>query len=314
MNESHENTPCIETNNFISACQKSYHKCIEVVEHTLTISDITATMRLHHLKFDANGQPMIESLAEVLYEHIIDYCLASRCRPSILTSQQSAKYTKEARKLFIHPPATDDDPDQTGEAGEMLLYFLVESVLGAPQVVSKMELKTNSNDEVKGSDGIHMRWDKDDQVVDVFFGEAKLYQDSSKAIAAAIKSVENFHEEGMRPHEFKMVTKHFKYADDDVRTAVSKLLDSGVPSPDVRINHACLIGYNWPEYGKLPKLAVKELTKEFQRNYLQDGKRLRALLQNRFKEFKHKHLRFEVFFLPFPKVQDFRDAFNKALD
>jgi hypothetical protein len=299
---------------FISASHDNYKKCIDVIDHEHTVAGVKAVMRLHHLKFDANGKPMIEALAEVLYNHIIDYCIASRNRSSFLSAQESAKFTKEARKLFIHPPATEDDPDRTGEAGEMLLYFLMESVLGAPQVVSKMELKTNHKDEVKGSDGIHMRWNQEDEVVDIFFGEAKLIQDSSQAIASAIKSIESFHDSDMRRHEFSMVTKHFKYADENVKTAVTNLLADGVPSSDVRINHACLIGYNWAEYGKLPQVAVSKLTEEFKNQYLADSTRLHTLLQKRFDSFKHKHLLFDVFFLPFPSVQDFRDAFNSALN
>lgn len=301
-------------NNFLSACQNSYNKCIDVVEHQHSITGIEATMRLHHLKFDGNGQPMIEVLACTLYRHIIDYCLAVQNRITPLTSKEAARLTKEARKLFIHPTNTPDNPDTTGEAGEILLYFLLESVLGVPQVVAKMELKTNPNDELKGSDGIHMCWNEKDKLVDLFFGEAKLYQDVGGAITAALESIDKFHDNGMHQHEFSMVTKHFKYADANVKKAVTQLLELGVPTGDIRINHACLIGYNWKEYGRIPKMAVAALTDEFRKRYLADSQNLHALLQKRFNTFQKTHLRFEVFFIPFPTVQEFRDAFNKALD
>lgn len=306
--------PFTQLDGFLSACKKNYDKCIDVVEHADVVNGITATTRLHHLKFDANDKPMIAALAEVLYEHIIDYCLAARNRSASLSTKESTNLTKEARKLFIHPPATVDDPDQTGEAGEALLYFLLESVLGAPQVVAKMELKTNHNDEVKGSDGIHMSWNEDDQLVDLFFGEAKLYQDIGAAITAMLKSIDAFHTNDMCRHEFKLATKHFKYADKKVQEAVTELLGSGVPSGEVRINHACLIGYNWAEYEKLSSTAGTKLMEDFRQRYKDDSVRLHKLLQERFDKFNHKHLRFEVFYVPFPTVQEFRDAFNKALD
>lgn len=301
-------------NSFLSACQDSYKKCIDVVEHQHSITGIEATMRLHHLKFDGNGQPMIAALAEALYSHIIDYCLAVQSRTTPLTPKEAAKLTKEARKLFIHPTSTPANPDTTGEAGEILLYFLLESVLGVPQVVAKMELKTNPNDELKGSDGIHMCWNAKDNLVDLFFGEAKLYQDVGSAITSALKSIDSFHDNDMHQHEFTMVTKHFKYADENVKSAVTRLLESGAPTGDIRINHACLIGYDWIEYGNLPKVAVATLTDEFRKRYLADSKKLHEHLQKRFAKFQKKHLRFEVFFIPFPAVQEFRDAFNKALD
>lgn len=271
-------------------------------------------MRLHHLKFDGNGQPMVKALAETLYQHIIDYCLAVQNRATPLTPQESARLTKEARKLFIHPASTPENPDTTGEAGEILLYFLLESVLGVPQVVAKMELKTNPNDELKGSDGIHMCWNEKDKLVDLFFGEAKLYQDVGGAITSALKSIDTFHNNGMLQHEFSMVTKHFKHADVSVKQAVAQLLELGAPTGDIRINHACLIGYNWKEYGNLPKMAAAALTDEFRKRYLADSQNLHNLLQKRFNTLQQTDLRFEVFFIPFPTVQEFRDAFNKALD
>jgi hypothetical protein len=301
-------------NSFLSASQQSYNKCIDVVEHQHSISGVEATMRLHHLKFDGNGQPMIAALAETLYHHIIDYCLAVQNRTTPLTSKEAVKLTKEARKLFIHPTNTPANPDTTGEAGEVLLYFILESVLGVPQVVAKMELKTNPNDELKGSDGIHMCWNEKDKLVDLFFGEAKLYQDVGSAITSALKSIDTFHDNGMHQHEFSMVTKHFKYADANVKNAVAQLLEFGAPTGDIRINHACLIGYDWKEYGSLPKMASVALTDEFRKRYLADSKNLHEHLQKRFDKFQKKHLRFEVFFIPFPSVQEFRDAFNKALD
>lgn len=89
--------PLSVLNSYISACQKSYSKCIDVVEHQHSIIGIEATMRLHHLKFDGNGLPMIEALAQTLYQHIIDYCLNVKNRSTPLTLQEAAKLTKEAR-------------------------------------------------------------------------------------------------------------------------------------------------------------------------------------------------------------------------
>ncbi|MDD2774662.1 MAG: DUF1837 domain-containing protein [Gallionella sp.] len=306
--------PLVELNSFLSACRKSYDKCIDFVKHTDSINGITATTRLHHLKFDGNGKPMISALAETLYEHIIEYCISTQNRPSPLTPKDATKLTREARNLFIHPESTEDDPDQTGEAGEALLYFLLESVLGVPQIVAKMELKTNKNDEVKGSDGIHMCWNESEQLVDLYFGEAKLYQNMDAAITSMLKSVASFHEKNMCRHEFKLATKHFKYANPRVQEAVKDLLGSGVPSGGVRINHACLVGYNWDEYKNSTLLPISQLTSEFREKYKIDSPRIHKSLQSKFDKFERKHLRFEIFFLPFPTVQEFRNAFNAALD
>jgi len=302
-------------NQHISADSSDYDDCLGVVEHDYCIDGINAQIRMHYIRFDGNGQPMVKALANMLYTHIIDYCIASRNRQDPLTTKQSAKLIKQARDLFRHPKVTDGSPDKTGEAGELLLYFLIESVLKAPQVVSKMELKTNHNDEVKGSDGIHARFNQETGMVDFFFGESKLYKESSSAIAEAIKSVDQFHKIEMYKHEFTMVTKHFKYADNETQKAISSLVVHGEPGPSVCINHACLIGYDFKGYKMLPNTgAPNEMLEQFLVEFIRDGKRLTNLIQKRFNEFDKKYIKFEVFFLPFPSVVEFRNAFNEALD
>lgn len=291
-----------------------YKSCIDVVEHDLEITGVKASIRLHYLKFDGNGRPMVKALAEMLYGNILHYCIASKNRPEMLTGQQAARLIKEARSLFRHPPVSEQDPDGTGEAGELLLYFLAESVLGAPQLVSKMELKTNHKDEVKGSDGIHAKWNEEDNLLDIYFGESKLYKSASSAIAAAIKSIEEFHSVEMYKHEFSMVTKHFKYSREEIKAGIARLIVHGEPGAGARVNHACLIGYDFAGYSGCAGKHGSDLLKYFEGEFLKDGSRLVALLQKRLDKFSNKHLVFEVFFLPFPSVVDFRNAFNAALD
>lgn len=110
-------SPLHDLDKFLSAAREKYDKCIDVIEHKETIKGISVTTRLHHLKFSGNGQPVIDVLAEYLYQQIIDYCLAMKNRPARMTTTQAAMFTKEARRLFINPTPKSDDPDQTGEAG-----------------------------------------------------------------------------------------------------------------------------------------------------------------------------------------------------
>lgn len=299
---------------YLSACRVKLGECIDVVTHQETIQGVRATTRLHHIKFDGNGRPMIKALAECLYQHIEDYCIAARNRQEPLSNQDHARLVKEARKYFVHPPATPADPDQTGEAGECLLYMLMEVVLQAPQVVAKMELKTNPNDEVKGSDGIHMAWNDADNVVEIYFGEAKLHKGISGGLSSAFESIEAFHAERMDRHEFAMATKHFKYVDAKLQKAVEDLLRDGVPKSGVRIKHAILIGYNWQHYRANSALTGQALADDFRQRYVADARRIHDLIQTRFDGFSKKEIEFEVFFVPFESVQDLRDAFNEALD
>jgi hypothetical protein len=298
----------------ISVDSPDFSNCINVVEHDLDVKGIDTTIRFHYLKFDGNKKPMVKALADTLYAYIIDYCLSAKNRNENLTTRQSTLLTKEARSLFRHPEISDNSPDKTGEAGETLLYFLMEAVLKAPQMVSKMELKTNHKDEVKGSDGIHARWNSDLEMVDFYFGESKLYKKVSDALTSALKSVNDFHDVKMYEHEFNMVTKHFKYADEEVKREISQLFINGNPGPNVRINHACLIGYDYTGYDDVFSEPHNKLEEKFEYELLISGLNIIEKLQKKFDTFERKHLVFDVFFLPFPSVVEFRNAFNNALD
>lgn len=302
-----------QLNQWIAVEEPDFSQCIDVVESSHEISGISATVRLHCLKFNANGEPMVDALANKLYDYIIDYCLSAKDRAEPLTNRQAANLTKQARQLFRRPEITDASPDRTGEAGEVLLFFLIEAVLRAPQVVAKMELKTNHNDEVKGSDGIHAKWNEEEEIVEFFFGESKLRKSASKAISSLIDSINGFHEVKMYEHEFNIVTKHFKYAHQSIKSAIEGMIINGEPGDSVRINHACLIGYDFSGYSSAEGKSRQELKDDFCKKLLKHSDSLVESLQRHFDEFEKKQLVFEVFFLPFPSVDEFRNSFNRAL-
>lgn len=98
-----------------------------------------------------------------------------------------------------------------------------------------------------------------------------------------------------------------------MREEILRLLDRKRPGGDCRINHACLVGYDWDAYKKLDVLETTRLTASFRERYLADLPRLTRLVGRRFGAFANRRLRFEIFVLPFPTVQSFRDAFNRAV-
>lgn len=93
-------------------------------------------------------------------------------------------------------------PETTsGEGGEVILYSLLEGHLGAPKILSKMELKTSSDHYVHGSDGVHLLR-VNDNTFQLIFGESKMYGDAGTAgasakrgIKAAFKSIAKVHDE-----------------------------------------------------------------------------------------------------------------------
>ncbi|MBI5433283.1 MAG: DUF1837 domain-containing protein [Planctomycetes bacterium] len=306
-------TPLNELKRLLAANRANYDACLDHIDHQDSCGGVVARTRLHHLKFDPNGQPKLHALARCLAEHVIEYATSARTRPTPQSSQEWTALVNETRRMFRVNTQERGLRDLSGEAGEMLLYFLLEAVIGAPQVIAKLELKTNPALESNGSDGIHMRWDESDGVVDVYFGEAKLHKSLSSAISDGFDSIEKFYSNGMREHEYALVTRHFKGVDTSLRLAVADILNTGKPGPDARVNHACLFGYDWSAIAATPGTAVEVLVSEYRRQYLEQSPKLHARLQKHFESCSWKQVRFEVFFIPFESVQAFRDAFAKAM-
>ncbi len=96
----------------------------------------------------------------------------------------------EARKKF-RTLKNEKDDGAGGELGEVLLYIFLETELKAYKLLSKMELKTSSNDYIKGADGVFLyQYDLNEhKVFDLILGESKIENNLSKAITEAFKSI-----------------------------------------------------------------------------------------------------------------------------
>lgn len=95
----------------------------------------------------------------------------------------------------LRPVENDKDKGAGGELGEILLYLFLEQDLKAPKLFSKVELKTNAQDYVKGSDGIHFKFRKNalgESIMQLIIGEAKIKNDLKDGIGDAFKSINTF--------------------------------------------------------------------------------------------------------------------------
>lgn len=105
--------------------------------------------------------------------------------------QKTATFILEALS-HLRTITSDKDCGAGGELGEILLYLFLEQDLQAPKLFSKVELKTNAQDYVKGSDGIHFKFKtlpNGDKVLQLVIGEAKIKNDLKDGLEAAFKSV-----------------------------------------------------------------------------------------------------------------------------
>jgi hypothetical protein len=265
-----------------------------------------AILRFHYIQFNPSNEPKFDKLIDILLEHITHYSLSVSKRYKSNDEAYRSRMYREARKLFRNL-------SKTGELGEMILWFFLESILKAPQVVAKMDLKTNRNDEVKGADGIHVNITNDD-ILEIIFGESKLYKNLSSAITNAFESIEGFFDNKQYKREYSLITEHFKWLKDEQGTKVLNFISDKTDSDEVKIKIACLIGFDWDEYKKLKNPTERlKLVEEFEELYEDKAEEIEKSITKKFSSFKYAHYEFDFFFLPFKSVDEIRNNFKNEL-
>ena len=265
----------------------------------------TVTLRYQYIKFNPSKEPKFDKLINILSEHITQYCFSVSKRANKSESERNRLY-REARDLFRRL-------SRAGELGEMILWFLLESVLQAPQVVAKMDLKTNRNDEVKGADGLHVKINND--ILEILFGEAKLYKDLNAALSSAFESIENFYDNKEQiKREYNLITTHYKWLKEGEQQQVYDFISGNIEADEVKIKFACLIGFDWDEYQKLDNPEERSIfIDNFISIYKTKSEEIKNKIERKFGSFKHKHLEIDIFILPFKSVEDMRKRFGNGL-
>jgi uncharacterized protein DUF1837 len=288
--------------------KNDYSALFSTVEHTIACGKIpAASVRLHFIRHDAGGLVPMGKVVETLITYITHFCFTSERRAG-LTEQQRNRVFMEAKKLFRKNPTT-------GQPGELLVYFLIEAVLQAPQVLKKMPMTTNPNDERKGSDGVHVRWagDGEGALLELIFAEAKMHKDFAAALASAFVSMTDFHNSATRDLEISYFLNAFSLLTSEQRQTLTSYIDGENKNKCQQV-HVCLVGYNWDEYEHLKTDERLKFLEEFDARYrLWAQTEMKPKLDAELESFVHSHVRCEFFFIPFTSVENFRSLFLESL-
>lgn len=139
-------------------------------------------LNLFVLKINSNEFDY-DLLVDMLLDPVIDYSISRQVKEKY--KNRPATLSKKAREKFVEYARNN------GELGELLLFCFLETHLGAPKILTKLELKTSTSHYVNGADGVHFLKLPDGNY-QLIFGESKTYQDIDGAIRDAFKSIYNF--------------------------------------------------------------------------------------------------------------------------
>ena len=291
------------------------------VSTNFSVEDTEAVSHCYVLNLGRNNRPDVKDLAEYLFWQISNYCIPAKeleeAKQKDADNNQSMYMTRlaeKARKLFV-------EADNSGEAGEVLLYALVQEVPQIPQLLCKMPKKTSSKMHIHGIDGIHVSTSKNSvgrDALALYWGEAKMKKEVGKAISHAIESLEGFllaeggsHTPAER--DLQLIQDNLSVINTELEDALLRYLDKdGEQYGKVDYKGVCLVGFDYDKYPDAPNSDTT--LEEIKDSINHDIKSWLKTLKGQIK--KHKHLdtfEMHVFLIPFPSVEEFKKAFLQEL-
>ncbi|MEO5182669.1 DUF1837 domain-containing protein, partial [Bacteroides ovatus] len=184
----------IETaiNNLIINENEAIKSRIEEVRYCIDIPETNSKGYCYCLKVDANGRLRLQDLIEYIDFRIVDYAIPKK---EIDEAKNDLNNTGSTRKIIQLRKKAENlftDLDKTGEGGEILLYILTQDILKLPQLISKMSLKTSAKMHYQGADGVHFRYNRTTGNLELYWAEAKMYQNLNAALTNCFDSLKGF--------------------------------------------------------------------------------------------------------------------------
>ena len=285
---------------------------LATVTEPYVVDGLKTTIRTHFIATGADGQVRVKELADRLSRQASDYCIP---RSRIVAARDHAFETgslekleqigKEARRLFVQL-------DTSGEAGELLLYFLLERLIDAPQIIAKMSLKTSTNVHVHGADGIHAKF-LDNGNLALYWGEAKLHKSASSAISECLASVAKFVTQrgsGNTEQDVFLLRTRVDAGDENATRMLAKyFMSDESESLSVQLRSACLVGFDLRDYpGPVESLDDVELKLIHSMIDVWHDKVKEHVGKNSLHDFE-----IDLFCVPMPSIQEFREAVLEEL-
>ncbi|MBR0725600.1 DUF1837 domain-containing protein [Bradyrhizobium manausense] len=286
-----------------------------LVERDVLIEGHSVKIHCHCLTVDGNGRVQPQRLAEFMRNAVVDYAIprsklaAAKARDAKYNSTEAvAELVERAKRSFT-------DLAKTGEGGEMLLFLLAERFLKLPQILCKMDLKTDTRLHYHGADGVYAGV-MPEGILKLYWGESKIYKDAGAAIRDCLASLAPFliepeHEEADRERDLVLLSDKADLSDATLTDALKKFFDkSSVMSKRVQYCGVALVGFDAPFYPKDDVKAIAEEIVEASRAELTVWSKR---IGERLKSEKLDQMEIELFCIPLPSADGFRAAFLRAM-
>ena len=248
---------------------------------------------------------------------IIDYAIPRKKINAAIKYQQETGSTLKIAKLFTQAMGLFTSLANSGEGGELILFLFAEKFLKLPQIICKMNLKTNPEMHYHGADGVHIGVDKQSQKLCLYWGESKLYSNLTQAIYKCMKSISplitsSFGDGSAEERDIQLLSDFMNVDDPNLEAALKKFLDPDNPEFNkLEYRGICLVGFDIDDYPTEPnKLNINGLLETFSDKI--DS--WRDNIKKRIIEESIHGISLHVFLIPFPSVDSFRQTLITSLN
>lgn len=269
-----------------------------------------ARIRFHYIQLQG-GNVRVKDFLSVLQQGLIPYALP-RDEARATTYLTAPQKIAEAREEYVRG-------ENSGELGELSLYMFLESKEEAPQILSKMSLKTSGNMHFHGSDAVHMKFNNDGSII-LYLGESKAHKALDKSVKACLKSINKFYfdelVDGRTQFDFdlKLIKQNMDVNDEELKEFLQNLLNPWEGGKEnLYYVNACFIPFEVPQLNELNKQNFHEAESQLQKLYEASMKEIIDDLTEMLSKKNNKGLLFHFFFVPFPDVDTVKADFRKML-
>jgi hypothetical protein len=246
---------------------------------------------------------------------VADYAVSRSQLIKAKARDQKYNGTEAVAALVEQAKRSFTDLAKTGEGGEMLLFLLAQRFLKLPQILCKMDLKTDSRMHYHGADGVYAGVTAEG-LLKLYWGESKIYKDVAWAIQDCLASLAPFlvepeHEGAERERDLILLSDKAELSDPKMTEALKRYFDKNlVMSKRVQYCGVALVGFDAPFYPSDDAKAVADEIAEAARTELE---KWRSRIGDRLKSEKLELFEIEFFCLPLPSAEAFRSAFLTAM-
>lgn len=288
---------------------------LQLVDRDIEIEGQQVRVHCHCLTLDSNGKISPTRLVEYMRDSLTDYAIPRSKMAQAKERDDKYNSTRAVMGLFHEAKATFTDLVKTGEGGELLLFLLAERFLGLPQILCKMDLKTDPQMHYHGADAVHAGI-TEDGVLKLYWGESKMYKSAADAVRECLRSLapflsENRHEGSVRERDLVLLSDKADLNDPDLTSALKAYFDKSSPKSNrVKYCGVALVCFDVAFY---PDDDAQKVAEEMIEEARQEIEKVVKNVSNHLEAENLSTFEIQLLCVPLPSVEAFRTLFRQTL-